>query len=156
MDGAARSTVTAAFPEVVRRLGLMVRACAIMRDHVHVVVMRSRHRIEYIVNQLKGGATRALGLKRTPWTRGGWKVFLNDEAALGAAVEYVEANPPAAGLPPQCWDFVTLLPAGCRSCCNSRTANGLDRGRALPAIVPIHRDDGGRPRLNTARRARDA
>ena len=110
MDGAARSVVAAAFPDVVRRLGLAVRACAIMEDHVHVVVMRSRHRIEYIVNQLKGGATRALGLERTPWTHGGWKVFLNDEAALGAAVAYVEANPPAAGLTPQRWDFVEPLP----------------------------------------------
>jgi len=57
-----------------------------MENHVHVVVMRSRHRIEYIVNQLKGGATRTLGLRRTPWTRGGWKVFLNDAEALDAAV----------------------------------------------------------------------
>ena len=110
MDGAARSAVAASFPAVVRRLGLVVRACAIMQDHVHVVVMRSRHRLEYIVNQLKGGATQALGLERTPWTRGGWKVFLNDEEALGAAVAYVEANPPAAGLPSQRWDFVTPFP----------------------------------------------
>ena len=112
IDGAARSAVAGAFPDVVRRLRLVVRACAIMEDHVHVVVMRARHRIEYIMNQLKGGATRALGLERTPWTRGGWKVFLNDEAALGAAVRYVEANPPAAGLSPQRWDFVTPLPLG--------------------------------------------
>jgi len=36
-------------------------------------------------------------------------VFLNDAEALGAAVRYVEANPPAAGLAPQRWDFVEPL-----------------------------------------------
>jgi len=37
-------------------------------------------------------------------------VFINDEETLRAAVEYVEANPAAAGLKPQAWDFVTPLP----------------------------------------------
>ena len=68
-----------------------------MNDHVHIVVLRSKYRIEYLVNQLKGAATAALKLKRTPWTRGCWKVFINDD-------------PPVAGLPPQHWGFVTPLP----------------------------------------------
>jgi hypothetical protein len=37
-------------------------------------------------------------------------VFLDDEQAVYAAAEYVEANPPAAGLPSQRWDFVRPLP----------------------------------------------
>jgi REP element-mobilizing transposase RayT len=109
LDDAVRPAVAATFGQTIRRLRLVARACAIMNDHVHLVLLRSDYRIEYVVNQLKGAATRALGLKRTPWTRGGWKVFLNDEAALGAAIQYVEANPPAAGLPPQRWDFVEPL-----------------------------------------------
>jgi hypothetical protein len=80
-----------------------------MNDHVHVLVLRSKYRIEYLVNQLKGAATAALKLKRTPWTRGCWKVFINDEEVLRAAAEYIEANPAAAGLPPQDWAFVVPL-----------------------------------------------
>jgi hypothetical protein len=104
-----RMVVADAFAKVVARLRLSVPACAIMNDHVHFLVWRSKHTIEYLVNQLKGGATLALGLDRTPWTKGCWKVFLNDELALRAAAEYVEANPEVARLRRQEWGFVTPL-----------------------------------------------
>jgi REP element-mobilizing transposase RayT len=109
-DGATRRIVADAFARVVARLRLSVPACAIMNDHVHVVVWRSKYTIEYLVNQLKGAATNALRLTQTPWTRGRWKVFIDDEPSLRAAVRYVDANPQAAGLSPQTWDFVTPLP----------------------------------------------
>lgn len=105
-----RLIVADAFASVAVRLCLSVPACAIMNDHVHFLVWRSKHTIEYVVNQLKGGATLALGLDRTAWTRGCWKVFINDEAALRAAAKYVEANPECARLRPQEWGFVTPLP----------------------------------------------
>jgi len=105
-----RPLIAAAFGHEVRRLQLIVYACAIMNDHVHLVVRRSTYRIEYVVNQLKGRATSALRLTHTPWTRGGHNVFLDDEEAVHAAVEYVLANPKAAGLTDQHWDFVKPLP----------------------------------------------
>ena len=110
ISDSTRSLVGAAFRREIQRLRLTVYACAILNDHVHLVVLRSTYRIEYVVNQLKGEATSALGLMETPWTRGGWNVFMDDEEAIHAAVEYVEANPPVAGLPPQQWDFVQPLP----------------------------------------------
>ena len=110
IDDAARPTVASGFGEVVERLGLVVNACAIMNDHVHVLVQRSKYRIEYLVNQLKGAATRKLALDQTPWARGCWKVFISEESALHAAAGYIEANPTAAGLPLQRWDFLTSLP----------------------------------------------
>ncbi len=109
VNDATRPVVADSFARVVERLHLEVSACTIMNDHVHVVVLRRKHRIEYLVNQLKGGATAALELDKTPWTRNGWKVFIDDEEALQAAVEYVDANPQAAGLKPQSWEFVTPL-----------------------------------------------
>ncbi len=111
ITNATRPIVAAGFARVVKRLKLVVPACAIMRDHVHVLVLRSRYRIEYLVNQLKGAATADLKVARTPWTRKAWKVFINDEEALRAAAEYIEANPAAARLKPQNWDFVTPLRA---------------------------------------------
>jgi REP element-mobilizing transposase RayT len=106
-----RSVLAEAFARVVARLCLNVPACAIMNDHVHFLVWRSKYTIEYLVNQLKGAGTLALELPRTPWTRNCWKVFINDEIALRAAAKYVAANPAAAGLMAQDWSFVTpLLP----------------------------------------------
>ncbi len=109
IDDNSRSIIADAFETVVQRLSIEVPACAIMNDYVHIPVPRSKHRIEYIVNQLKGAATAALKPKKTPWSRGCWKVFITDTEALLAAVEYIQANPASAGLPAQSWDFVTPL-----------------------------------------------
>lgn len=109
IDDATRPVVAGGFNEVVRRLSLTVPACAIMNDHVHILVMRSKYKIEYIVGQLKGAATHALKLTRTPWARGCWKVFVDDEETLYAATRYIERNPINGGLTAQRWDFVKPL-----------------------------------------------
>ena len=103
----SRPIVANGFKQAVGRLGIKIGACAIMNDHVHVLVLGTQYRIEYIVNQLKGGATRTLKLKTSPWTRGCWKVFINDRNAIAAAVNYIKANPVHAGLAAQSWDFVS-------------------------------------------------
>jgi len=110
VDDNSRPIIAAGFSKVVQRLAVKIAACAIMNDHVHILALRSKHRIEYIVNQLKGAATRALKLEHTPWSRGCWKVFISDEKALEAAVKYIQANPTYAGLPTQSWDFIAPLP----------------------------------------------
>jgi REP element-mobilizing transposase RayT len=110
LDSKSRTIVAGAFGSVVQRLGIKIPACAIMNDHVHIVVLRCRYRIEYVVNQLKGAATRDLKLKHTPWTRGCWKVFITDIEALLAAVRYIQSNPVCAGLSPQYWDFISPPP----------------------------------------------
>ena len=109
IDGATRPNIAKGFAEVVNRLDLAVRACAIMNDHVHLLAMRSGHRIEYLAGQFKGGATRVLGLRRTPWARGCWKVFIDNEEVLRCAACYIERNPITAGIVLQHWDFVTPL-----------------------------------------------
>lgn len=109
LNDASRTVVAGAFGYVVKRLGINVAACAIMNDHVHILVLRSKYRIEYLVNQLKGAATKALNLQQTPWTRGCWKVFINDDDAFLSAIRYIQFNPTSAGLAPQHWDFITPL-----------------------------------------------
>ncbi len=111
LDDRTRPVVAAAMEEVTQRLGLTVRACAVMNDHVHVLVERGRHRIEYLMNQWKGAATRRLQSAATPWTYKGWKVFINDEPTARAAAKYIEMNPTVAGMPPQHWSFVVPYPA---------------------------------------------
>lgn len=107
IDDAVRPIVTGAFARVVDRLGLAIRACAIMNDHVHILVEKSSYKIEYVVAQLKGAATHDLALKKTLWSRGCWKVFIDDEAALRSARQYIESNPSQARMNRQVWSFVT-------------------------------------------------
>jgi REP element-mobilizing transposase RayT len=100
---------------------LKVLACAILPDHVHLVLARHRLTAEQLVIQLKGAATRYLisegihpfqysptrnGVRPKCFARGEWKVFLNDEEAILRAIGYVNANPEKERLPPQRWPFV--------------------------------------------------
>jgi len=106
-----------------RASGLRVWACAVLPDHAHLVVGRhSRYDAETMMNQLKGAATYQLvhaelhpfatmrdvkGKLPSVWASSGWKVYLNDERHIRAAVRYVEMNPVRAGLRRQRWRCVT-------------------------------------------------
>lgn len=107
-----RPMVAAAMGEVVERLDLKVCACSIMNDHVHVIWSITDHKPLYVIGQFKGAATHELSLSLTPWARGGWKVYIDDEETLLAAQDYVEQNPAKSGLPPQRWEFVTPFRLG--------------------------------------------
>ena len=112
------------FAHYVERSRLPVWACAILPDHVHLVVGQSRLAVRQLVIQLKGDATERLveegihpfgHLKpnrgRVPkcFARGEWKVFLDPED-VPRAVRYVEKNPAKEGKKSQNWSFVTRYP----------------------------------------------
>jgi len=114
------------FAALVDKCALTVRACSILPEHVHMVVMRHAYEAEKTVNLLKGEATRELVKeaihpmagyappgRRPPkaWARGHWKVFLDSPEDIERAVEYVAGNPAKEGLPPQSWSFVTPMEA---------------------------------------------
>jgi len=80
-----------------------------MNDHVHLLAIRSKYRIEYVVGRFKAEATRALNLAETPWAKGSWKVFIEDTETIASAAHYIEMNPIKAGWGPQHWGFVTPL-----------------------------------------------
>ena len=73
--------------------------------------------VEQFARRLKAKATQrinkeGLGLCRTPWAKGEWKVFLNTLADMGRAIRYVERNPVKAGFKRQVWEFVTDYDGG--------------------------------------------
>jgi len=109
IDDSTRRIVASGFARAVQQLGLTVRACAIMNDHVHLLSTKSKHRIEYVAGRFKAEATIALNLPQTPWTKGSWKVFIRDTETIASAARYIEMNPIRAGWEPQHWDFVTPL-----------------------------------------------
>ncbi len=98
-----------------------ILACSILPDHVHLVIERCQREIERIVSHLKAKATMLLtqegihplvgyvdrkGGIPTPWTAKGWNVFLDDQAGIDRAMDYVERNPEKEGKPHQRWPFV--------------------------------------------------
>ncbi|MEX0718329.1 MAG: transposase, partial [Planctomycetaceae bacterium] len=124
LSEAQREAVGKGFATYFERSRIAVWTCAILPDHVHLVVARPKYSVEKMVIQLKGEATQALkeqGIHplsewidekgKTPkcFARGEWKVFL-DPDDVPRAIRYAEGNPEKEGLPPQRWGFVTAYP----------------------------------------------
>ncbi len=80
------------FHETADHRGWELRAAAVMRNHVHVVLgVPGDPKPETLLRDLKSYGSRALGRKgsRTWWTRSGSRRKLPDVAAIAAAVRYV-------------------------------------------------------------------
>lgn len=116
------------FARYIARSDTPIWACAILPDHVHLVVGRGRLKVEQLITALKSAATRELreeGIHplaayvdaRKPdqlpkcFARGAWTVYL-DPPDVARAIRYVEQNPVKDGLPPQRWSFVVESPYG--------------------------------------------
>src|SRR5262249_9206814 len=112
------------FAEYIRRSGLVVWACAILSDHVHLVTSRFRLDVEQVVMQLKAEASLRLveenlhpfgelreknGRPPKCFARGEWSVFLETPEDIQRSIAYVEYNPLKEGKKPQKWGFVTAF-----------------------------------------------
>jgi REP element-mobilizing transposase RayT len=115
-------TVADGFAVAVRKSGYVLHACAILPKHVHAVIARHKFDVERIVGHLKTEATMALvraahhpfqNLQRpggrlvSCWGERGWNVYLESDADIRRAIDYVRQNLVRAGLPPQEWAFLT-------------------------------------------------
>lgn len=88
-------------------------ACAIMPDHVHVLIRKHRDKAEDMIRHLQNSSRTALGAAAIGgeghpiWTGGGgWKVFLDHPDDIWRTIKYIENNPIKQGLPAQSWYFV--------------------------------------------------
>jgi REP-associated tyrosine transposase len=101
-----------AFQRVIVERKYTVYACAIMPDHVHLVIRKHRDRAEEMMNHLQTESMFAVlesGIcspDHRVWCTGGWKVFLDHPDDVRRTIPYVEQNPVKARLPAQRWDFV--------------------------------------------------
>jgi len=105
--------VAAMFGRVLRDCRYTCYGCAIMPDHVHLLIRRHRDKAEQMIENLQNatrtGLIDALGRPENHpvWGGPGWKVFLNTRDDMQRIVDYIRNNPKKAGLPPQPWRFVT-------------------------------------------------
>lgn len=104
--------VAKAIGDVAQAKSLAVLACAVMPQHVHVVIRACAWSPGQIVASCRSRASRRLHdsqlweTQRPIWGKGRWVVCLETEDDVLVRIRYVEQNPIAAGLPPQRWSFV--------------------------------------------------
>ncbi|MFW6133760.1 MAG: transposase [Planctomycetota bacterium] len=114
LTNADTQTVGAAFAEAIRNRRYTCYACAIMPDHVHLLIRKHRHSAEDMVAALQkasGDALRrvwaASGRGGHPvWGGPGWKVFLDCPDDVRRTIDYIEQNPGKLRRPVQRWAFV--------------------------------------------------
>jgi REP element-mobilizing transposase RayT len=103
--------VAGAIGTAVGECGYTCYACAIMPDHVHMLIRKHRDSAEQMIENLQTLSRKRLESIRTKdhplWTRGGWKVYLDHPDDMHRTIRYIEQNPLKQSLPAQKWPFVT-------------------------------------------------
>ena len=118
------AVLAGSFRDAIRKNVYTCYACAIMPDHVHMLIRVHRDRPEKMIERLQVASRDALiaaGRRRgnhPVWGGPGWKTFQDSREAMRRIARYVENNPRERNLPEQHWDFVVpydgWLPYGAR------------------------------------------
>jgi REP element-mobilizing transposase RayT len=104
--------VAAAFAAVIQERRYTSYACAIMPDHVHILVRKHVDLSEMMIEHLQERSRQALieagrrPMDHPVWGGPGWKVFLNTPDDFRRVVKYIQENPIKAGRAAQRWEFV--------------------------------------------------
>ena len=106
------SIIADGFADAIKQHSYTCYACAILPNHVHLLIRKHRHQAEQMIEVLQ--ATSRLRINRARitdpdhpiWTVGGWKAFLHHPDAIRRVIRYVEINPVKERLPMQSWDFM--------------------------------------------------
>ena len=112
IDEAKRQAIEGAIRRVVAERGYTVWACAILSNHVHMVIRRHRDDALAMWNAIADAVRIELvkfadvGTEHPVWAARPYKVFLRTPDEVRGRVEYVADNPEKEGLPRQQFSFV--------------------------------------------------
>ena len=105
-----------AVADAIREHNYTCYACAIMPDHVHMMIRKHKHQAEDMLenlqdsSRLRASQRRICGPPDHPvWGGPGWKVFLDTPTDIRRTIRYIEENPPQWRLPRQQWSFVKIV-----------------------------------------------
>jgi REP element-mobilizing transposase RayT len=106
------AAIAESFRKVIDARKYTCYACAIMPDHVHILIRKHKDQAEEMIANLQRAShirLRELDLvdmEHPVWGGCGWKVFLDHPDDVRRVIPYVEQNPVKMGMAPQKWDFV--------------------------------------------------
>lgn len=101
-----------AFARVIDRERYACYACAIMKDHVHIIIRKHRDLAEDMIWKLQEASRDAVidvadrHFDHPVWGGCGYKVFLDSTEDIRRTIAYVEENPIKVGQPKQVYPFV--------------------------------------------------
>ena len=104
--------VAAALATTIERRRYTCYGCAIMSDHVHMLIRKHKDHAEEMIAFFQDDSwQRLMNEKRRPidhlvWGGPGWKVYLDSREDMERTVHYIDGNPEKAKQERQQWDFV--------------------------------------------------
>jgi REP element-mobilizing transposase RayT len=107
------TAIAEAFAKVVNDNNYTCYACAIMSDHIHLLIRKHRHKAEQMIENFQFESLNRVAycgmrpIAHPVWGGPGWKVYLDSVGDMRRTVRYIEQNPERIGLPRQSWEFVT-------------------------------------------------
>jgi REP element-mobilizing transposase RayT len=111
-DEGMRNAIAESFAATAAMFGYVVLACAILRNHAHLVVQRHKHRHDVIWRTFAEGAKQAIQAfagvpeRHRVWGERPYSRFLYTPSDVHGRIDYVDENPEKEGLPRQHWAFV--------------------------------------------------
>lgn len=112
-DDRAREAVAQGFANAASELGYAVWACAVLRNHAHLVVQRHKHDHDVMWRTFAEFATQALKTAmpipegHRVWGNRPYSKFLYTPDDVRGRIDYANDNPGKEGLDDQRWAFVT-------------------------------------------------
>jgi REP element-mobilizing transposase RayT len=113
LTGDAFISVANGFADAITSHGYTCYACAILFDHVHLIIRKHKHAAEEMIqhfqhfSRLRLNAEGLRDAEHPVWCRGGWKIFLDHPDEVRRTIQYVDENPLPYRMPRQTWQFVT-------------------------------------------------
>lgn len=118
-DDRQRQEIANAFAQSIQAQNYTCYACAIMPDHVHLLIRKHRDPAKRMIECLQEDSAAHLrsvgcrGPSHPVWGGPGWKVFLDSPEDIRRVVHYIEENPGKGRLPSQHWGFVKPYDGWC-------------------------------------------
>jgi REP element-mobilizing transposase RayT len=106
------TVVADAFANVIATQNYTCYACAIMPDHVHVLIRKHKHDAEAIIENFQDASRLRVrndqrrATDHPVWGGPGWRVFLDHPDEIRRTIGYIEQNPVKQRRPRQQWPFV--------------------------------------------------
>jgi len=111
-DDRCIQTIAESINEVIQQHKYRCWACAIMPDHVHLLIRKHKHTAEQMIenfqthSRLRLRASGASDEDHPIWGGPGWTVYLDHPDEVRRLIRYIENNPIKIGWPQQHWPFV--------------------------------------------------
>jgi REP element-mobilizing transposase RayT len=115
-DEPMRHAIAQSFATTAANFEYTIWACAVLRNHAHLVVQRHKHRHDVMWRTFAEGARQSLRViagvpqRDRVWGERPYSVFLYNPNEVRGRIEYVNENPPKEGLASQAWEFVSPYP----------------------------------------------